>query len=111
MHRLLITCSAVLVGFTMTSCSSSSTRSLSCSTTEVSPSTQPGKPNARAALDWYVGHQAKAAGLPTTGYRLESHSVGRYVFVSGTSRISVSSLPTIAKGTPRTWVVLVSYSC
>ena len=111
MHRLLLASSIVLVGFTMTSCSSSATTSLSCSTAEVSPSMQPGKPTARAALDWYVAHKAHTAGLPTTGYSLESHSAGRYIFASGTSRVSVSSLPVIAKGTPKTWVVLASYSC
>ena len=111
MHRLLISCSIVLVGFAMTSCTSSSTKSLSCSTTEVAPNTQPGKPNPRAALDWYVAQEAHAAGIPTSRYRLESHSAGRYVYVSGTTRISVSALPVVAKDTPKTWVVLVSYRC
>ncbi len=101
-------CVAIVLCALGTGCSAKGSSHLSCSSTEVSPSEQPGKPTPRAALNWYLGHGE--SDLPTSGFTLASHVGNRYVFRNGDTQLSVISLPH-DRGKPQNWVVTLIYDC
>jgi len=107
-NRILLWLATLLWVAAVTGCASTGSHSTSCSTTEVSPNSQPGGPTPRAALDAYL--KVDRTGLPETGYRLQGHHGNRYVYASGKYQVSLSRLP----GTTNkdaAWVALLVYDC
>lgn len=92
----------------LAACTATGSNHLTCDSTEVAPSSQPGSSRPGAALEWYLKNGD--SGLPQTGFRLTGSSATRSVYSDGTNQISVGALPT-EKGTDRTWVVLMTYDC
>lgn len=101
---------SLTIGFVsaLAGCSATGSHSIACSSNEVAPNSQPGESGPSAALEWYLknGHSA----LPRSGFRLGGHTATRYVYRNGKNQVSVGALPA-APGEPRTWVVLITYSC
>lgn len=106
--RVLPAIAAILCAAALSGCASTGSHSTSCSTTEVSPNSQPGASTPRAALDAYL--KVDRSGLPKSGYTLEGHHGNRYVYVSGKQRVSLSKLPGTTSQ-QSDWVVLLTFDC
>ncbi len=113
MHRHLTPVVAATLVLSLTlgagACASTGSHDLSCDATQVSPNSQPGKPSAKAALDWFLAN-AKTS-VPKSGYSLESHTAGRAIYSRKGSKISVTSLPTSKAHPERVWIVSLTYDC
>ncbi len=110
-HRVRAAAASLAVSLTLcvSACASTGSHKLTCDATAVSPGTQPGKPSAKAALDWFLAN-AKTS-VPTTGYSLESHSASRAVYSQKGYKISVTSLPLSKAHPKKVWFVLLTYAC
>lgn len=110
MRRILVLCALALLPV-LSACASTATAKLSCTTTAVSPSSQPGQRTARKALDSYVAKNAKSVGIPKSGYKLESHSKTRYIYASKNFKVSVTTLPVAKPTDPEIWVAFQFFVC
>lgn len=110
-HRFyrIFVCTAVMASAALPgACSTTGSNSVTCSSAEVAPSSQPGSSGPRAALEWYL--EKGKSGLPKSEFRLTGSSDTRSVYSDGTNQISVGALPA-AEGDKPTWVVLMTYDC
>jgi hypothetical protein len=110
-RRLVRVTAALVVAGTLgllPACSTTGSRNLTCTSAHVAPSSQPGASSARAALDWYLKNGSSS--FPRTGFERSGASKTRVVYSDGSHQVSVSALPA-DPGKPRTWVVLMTYSC
>lgn len=89
-------------------CSTTGSNELTCSSTEIAPSTQPGSTNPKAALDWYLRNGNSS--LPRTGFERTGSTATRVMFTDGSNQVSVGKLPG-DPGEVEVWVVLMTYDC
>lgn len=108
-RALSMTAAAVLFALTFpTACAKTGSNHLTCTSNEVAPNSQPGKPSPKAALDWFLANGNQD--LPKSGYRPTGKTATRAVYAKGPNQISVTALPT-EKGQARVWVVTMTYDC